>query len=58
MIKAEWIRNHLRRVASFVSTLLRNNDHYLTDVKLNRDVGYYYVKWRDKVTVFDIWHVI
>ena len=30
--------------SSFISALLKNNNHYLTDVKINRDVGYYYLK--------------
>ena len=33
MVRAKWIRNHLRCVASFISTLLKNNNHYLTDEK-------------------------
>ena len=54
MVKAKWTRNNLRFVTSFISTLLKNNNHYLTDVKTNRTVGYYYWKWRDKFTVSDI----
>ena len=58
MVKAKWTINKLRCVASFLSTLLKNNNHYLIDVTLNRKVGYYYLKWRGKFTVSDIWHII
>ena len=58
MVKAKWIRNDLCCVASFISTLLKNGNHYLTDVKIKRNMGYYYLKWRDKFTVSDIWHKI
>ena len=58
MVKAKWTRNSLRCVASVISTFLKNNNHYLTDVKINRKVGYYYLKWRVKFTVSDIWHAI
>ena len=54
MIKAKCIRNYFRCVASFIRTLLKNNNHYLTNVKINGNVGYYYLKWRDK---FSVWHL-
>ena len=54
----KWIRNHLRCVASFISTLLKNNNHYPPDVNIKTYVAYYYLKRRDKFTVFDVWHKI
>ena len=36
----------------------KNNNHYSTDVKINRNVGCYYLKKRGKFTVSDIWHEI
>ena len=35
-----------------------NNNHYPTDVNINRNVVYYNFKRRDKFKVFDIWHKI
>ena len=58
MVKAKWIKNYLSRVATFIKTLLKNNNHYLTDVKVNRNVDHYYLKWRGKFSVSDIWHEI
>ena len=39
-------------------TLLKNNNHYITGVKINKNEGYFYLKWRDKFTVSNIWHEI
>ena len=39
-------------------TFKKNNNHYPTDVSINKNVVYYYLKRRDKFTVFDIWHEI
>ena len=36
MAKAKLIRNYLSCVASFINTLLKINNHHLTDIKLNR----------------------
>ena len=58
MAIVKWIRNHKRCVASFISTLLKNNNHYPTDVNINRNEVYNYLKRSDKFTVFDIWHEI
>ena len=58
MAEVKWIKNYFRFVANFISTLLKNSKHYPTDVKINRNVGYYYLKKRDKFTVCDIWHEI
>ena len=55
---SKWIRTHLCCVASFISTLLKNNNHYPTDVNINRNLVYYYLKRRDKCTVFYTWHKI
>ena len=35
MVKEKWRRNHLRCVASFISTLVKNN-YYLADVKITQ----------------------
>ena len=37
-------------VASFINTLLKNTDPYPIDLKMNRNVDYYFSKWRDKFT--------
>ena len=42
--KGKGNKNYLRYIASFISTLLKNNNHYPSDVKLNTNVRYYYLK--------------
>ena len=49
-------KKYLRCVAKFISTLLKNNNHYPADVYINRNAVYCYLKRNDKFTVFDIWH--
>ena len=48
----------MRGVGRFINTLFENNNHYLTGVKINRNMECYYWKLRDKFTVSDIWHEI
>ena len=40
----------------FYQYTFKKNNHHLADVKLNRNMSYYYLKWRDKSTMSDIWY--
>ena len=51
-------REYLRCVASFINILLNNDNHYVTDIIMNRNAVYNFLKWRDKFIGFDIWYVI
>ena len=42
----------------FYQYTFKNNNHYPTDVNINRNVVYYYLKKGDKFTMFYIWHEI
>ena len=38
-------------VANFIDTLLEDNNHYVTDIKRNRNAIYYILKSRNKSSV-------